>query len=93
MNKPTFNRFDEIEHMPLRVYNRGVMAFNILNDFGKETLKEYFETFNTGELLQIAIIQEHIKKFGVKKTYKEVTKDMKLQDDEEVYVEIDGLTA
>jgi len=92
-SKPTFNKFDEIEHMPLRVFNRTAMLFNLMDDFGNTVAEEYLNMFNEGQKQQILIMNLYIKKFGLDKARSEATKDLVLPEEEEEYIEIDGLTS
>lgn len=75
-----FNAFEEIQHMPLRVYNRCVMMNNILNDFGKQQLQTYIEQFSVTERKQLYIMNAFIKKFGVEVAKKKVTEGMTFSD-------------
>ena len=36
-----FNHFNDIEHEPLRVFNRTVMFHNLLQDFGRSVALDY----------------------------------------------------
>ncbi len=80
-----FNRFEDIEHKPLRVYNRAVMTFNIKDDQGTEAAKEYLETFTKQERFEIAQITALVKQKGVKNVQALVTHGMQFVDDD--YVE------
>ena len=74
--KNNFNKFDDISHLPLRVYNRVVLLNNLHTDFGPQAAKEYIELFNEGERKQMYIMQAHLKNNGVEAVKKEVTKGL-----------------
>lgn len=70
------NDFNEIQHTPLRVYNRTVFATNLLSDSGKEVMTDYLNQFTDGEKKQIFLMSNWIKAFGQKKVQQEVTKGL-----------------
>lgn len=82
LNKNEMNRFDEIEHTPLRVYNRVVMCFNILEDLGKAALEEYLKIFSEGEKKQMYIMQGLIKSKGPDEVRRMALEGMEFVDDE-----------
>lgn len=73
------NKFDDIEHMPLRVYNRAAMAFNLLEDFGEKSMEEYLSAFTDDERKQIFILTAYIQQKGLKAAKEFVTKDLKIE--------------
>lgn len=75
----TINRFDHIEHMPLRVFNRAALTFNLLEDFGETAMKEYLEEFDEGEKKQIFIMVTYIQQKGLKAAQDFVTKGLDIQ--------------
>lgn len=85
-NKVDFNRFDEIKHFPLKIFNRVVLAFNIRDDFGQHVLEEYLEMFNNEERLAMLSMYQFIKKNGAEAAKQLVTKDLVLENDEEANV-------
>lgn len=68
-----FNKFDDIDHLPLRVFNRTVFMTNLMEDFGADAVKEYANLFTTGEKKQIMLMSAYIKHHGVDQTRKDVT--------------------
>lgn len=68
-----FNTFDEIQHKPLRTYNRAVFYCNIWEDSGKAFAEDYAMQFNAQERLEIAQTIAAVKKFGVKRVKELVT--------------------
>lgn len=74
-----FQKFNNIEHMPLRVYNRAMFATNLMADSGREIVEEYFQAFTDSERKQIFVMLSYIKKFGQETAMKAVTKDMKTE--------------
>ncbi len=81
MTTLTFETFNTIEHMPLRVYNRVVFLNNILSDFGRDAVKRYIEMFNEGERQQMFLMQAFIKAKGVEAAKKFATKDLRIAYD------------
>lgn len=61
-----FNQFRDIEHRPLRIYNRAVMFHNIYEDHGIGAAEEYVATFSPQEKLEIAQITALVKTKGTK---------------------------
>lgn len=82
MAKEKFNNFDDIEHLPLRVYNRAITATNISNDLGRTALTEYIEQFTDIEKKQLAIMFAFIQKYGLKKAQEEATKGIEFTDEQ-----------
>ena len=87
MNK--FNKFTDIQHRPLRIYNRSVMFSNLFEDQGKFVAQEYADSFTPEERLEIAQMIALVRKVGVKRVQQLVTDGVDLGDDE--YVEAKGL--
>lgn len=73
------NRFDEIEHLPLRVYNRVVMTHNLLEDSGEDAVRAYLDQFTDDERKQMFIVNTYLTHKGQKATYDYVTKDLEIQ--------------
>lgn len=80
MNK-TFNQFSDIEHRPLRIYNRSVMVFNVLEDHGEATAREYLESFSPEERLEIGQMTALVRKRGNKVVKEMVTKGLNFVDE------------
>jgi len=81
MTTLTFETFNTIEHVPLRVYNRVVFLNNILSDFGRDAVKRYIEMFNEGERQQMFLMQAFIKAKGAEAAKKFATKDLRIAYD------------
>ncbi len=79
MNK--FNRFEDIDHRPLRTYNRAVMFFNLATDQGLSVAGEYLNTFSKEEKLEIAQITAMVKELGTKRVIELVTKGLIFTDE------------
>jgi hypothetical protein len=62
-----FETFDEVEHLPLRTYNRMVMCFNIKEDFGPVVLEEYVENFDIEERKRIFLLMAFVYKEGMER--------------------------
>lgn len=81
MMKHQFNRFTDIEHLPLRVYNRAVMFSNLYEDSGKYVAEEYANTFTKEERLQMAQVIALVRKKGVKHVQALVTSGIQFVDE------------
>jgi len=77
------NRFDEIQHTPLRVYNRTVVAFNLMEDYGQPAVVKYLELFSEDEKKQIVLMNQFIKSKGKEAAHKFAIRDLKVDDYEE----------
>ncbi len=85
MKNETFENYNTVQHMPLRVYNRATMLANIQKDFGAEKAEKYASQFTKGEMKQMFIMLAYIGKFGREEAKKEVMKDFTPEtSDEEV---------
>lgn len=73
-----FNRFEDINHMPLRVFNRVVFLNNIFADAGEVAARHYIGTFNEGERKQMYLMQAYIKQHGIDKARKDATKNLEV---------------
>ena len=76
------NNFAEIEHYPLRVYNRAVMSFNIFEDAGRAKLEEYLAQFTKEEKEDMAKLIALTKKLGNKRVKEMVTLGLIFSDDD-----------
>lgn len=75
------NRFTDIEHLPLRVYNRAVMFANLYEDHGRHVAEEYANTFTKEERLQIAQMTALVRAKGTKHVIALVTAGVEFIDD------------
>ena len=73
MNYPSFS---DIEHAPLRIYNRTVMFFNILEDAGKAPAQDYASQFSDEEKIEMVAMTQLVKKHGPKQVKEWVTKNV-----------------
>lgn len=76
----TLNKFDDIGHLPLRVFNRVVFLNNLFSDAGKEAAQKYISLFTEGERQQMFVMSSYIKKVGEANVRKEVTKGLQVVD-------------
>ena len=76
-----FNRFDHINHKPLRVFNRTAMANNILEDFGEGASENYLALFDDTDRRNIFILSGFIKKNGIKEARRICTEGMEFDYD------------
>jgi hypothetical protein len=83
--KSKFNLFNDIEHRPLRIYNRAVMFHNIYEDHGKYSAEDYANSFTKEERLEMAQMTALVKKLGTKRVKEMVTNGLDFVD--EPYVE------
>lgn len=70
----TYPTFDDIEHEPLKIYNRTVMFYNILSDAGKTPAEEYASQFSVEDRSKMVATITLVKKIGVKRVQEIVTK-------------------
>lgn len=80
--KNNFNRFTDINHRPLRIYNRAVMFHNLCEDQGPVVAGDYAETFSPEERLEIAQMTALVRKIGVKRVQQLVTDGIDFVDEE-----------
>lgn len=80
--KNNFNRFADINHRPLRIYNRAVMFHNLYEDQGSVVAGDYAETFSPEERLEIAQMTALVRKVGVKRVQQLVTDGVDFVDEE-----------
>lgn len=76
-----FNMFNEITHMPLRVYNRAVFTFNLMSDVGVHGAEEYLDLFSVPERAQIFTMVSFIKSKGPEAAKNFATKGLVLEED------------
>lgn len=79
--KNKFNTFSDIQHRPLRIYNRSVMFHNLYEDSGPVVASEYAQTFTPEERLEIAQMTALVRKKGVKFVQQLVTEGIDFVDD------------
>lgn len=80
--KQEFNRFTDIQHRPLRIYNRSVMFANLFEDQGKFVAEDYANTFTKEERFEMAQMTALVRKKGVKVVQALVTEGLDFVDDE-----------
>ena len=78
MNK--FNKFDDIEHLPLRAYNRAVFFCNLYEDRGKAYAEDYLLQFDVADRLKMANILSAIKSYGHKRVKEIVTQGIEFPE-------------
>ncbi len=79
MNQVADN-FNSIQYHPLRTFNRAAMAFNLVDDAGIESSRDYLDQFTDGDKKAISIMCHYIKYIGVKRVREAVTKKMEFAD-------------
>ena len=72
--RDNFQTFNDIKHIPLRVYNRVVLMANLLSDFGPDASAQYAEIFNKTEMAQMRAMMSMIEAHGVDAVKKTVLK-------------------
>lgn len=70
--------FDEIEHTPLRVYNRVVMMNNLHSSISADEAKAYAEQFSESDRKQMFVMMAFIKSKGMEQARKAVTKGLRV---------------
>ncbi len=79
--KTPFNRFTDISHGPLRVYNRVVMFHNVYEDHGKSAAEGYAQSFTNEERLQMAQVTALVRSKGTKYVKDLVTRGVNFVDE------------
>lgn len=78
----TLNKFDEINHLPLRVFNRVVFLNNLTQDSGKEAGQKYVSLFTEDEKKQMYVMARAIQHKGQDAVRKEVTRNLVVVDED-----------
>lgn len=60
----TLNKFEDINHLPLRVFNRVVFLNNLFADSGKGAAQGYADLFTDEERKQMYVMSAYIKQKG-----------------------------
>tara|TARA_R110002033_G_scaffold41956_10_gene82786 strand:- start:225 stop:488 length:264 start_codon:yes stop_codon:yes gene_type:complete len=81
MDEFAFNDFNDIEHKPLRVYNRVVFMFNIREDFGAYKVQEYLQRFTEAQKKEMYILIQYLNKYGKDATMKAITSNTEFTED------------
>lgn len=76
-----FNRFDDIAHAPLRIFNRVVFLSNLYADHGKALAEEYINLFTKEEKVQMGTLAAIFKEKGYKYTKELVLKNITFTED------------
>lgn len=76
----TFEMFDDIEHLPLKVFNRAVYLTNLVEDSGKQAGENYIKQFEEGARRQIYFMLAYIKKSGLEAVKKNVFNGLEVVD-------------
>ena len=76
--------FRDVQHQPLRTWNQAVMAFNIRDDEGMESAKEYVAGLTKSEREAVLTLFADIKKRGYEVVRAELNRTMELNPEEEV---------
>ena len=82
--KNNFNLFKDINHAPLRVYNRVVMCHNLRSDFGQAVCEDYISCFSDAEKKEMALLTNLVQKKGKDYVMKMVTRNLPLPEEDEV---------
>jgi len=77
-------KFDDIEYLPLRAWNRCVMMFNIQEDQGHQPAVEYLKQFSDKEKTEMLDMYNKVKLYGPEEVKRQIIRAMPLQEDEEV---------
>ena len=82
MKKENFNLFTEIEHRPLRIYNRVVMSYNLREDFGELVSQDYIDCFSVADRKEMLLMTKLVQLKGKDEVMKLVQKGLVLPDEE-----------
>lgn len=83
----TLNKFEDINHLPLRVFNRVVFLNNLFADSGPEAAQSYINLFDEPQKQQMYVMGSYIKKVGQEAVRREVTKGLVLVDEDYIHAE------
>jgi hypothetical protein len=78
------NTFNDIEHIPLRTYNRCVMYFNLWEDSGSEVADNYIRHIPHNERLLMVEMYKDVKKRGLETVKRELIRTMPLPEEDVV---------
>lgn len=78
----TFDKFDEISHLPLKVFNRVVYLTSLKKDMGEVASEQYLKLFTEAERKQMAFMSMYIKHKGLDAVRKETTKGLVLVEED-----------
>lgn len=75
-----FNYFDEIEHKPLRTFNRAAMFYNLTEDFGLTVAKDYVSRLTLKDRKDIIAVLTRIEDHGLDCVRKQATDGLVFED-------------
>lgn len=78
------SNFNDVNHMPLRTYNRCVVAANLKQDAGQAALEDYLDQFSPEEQADIQTMYKLIRTHGVRRIQKMVTSGLNFSNDDYV---------
>ena len=80
-NNNEYPRFDDIQHMPLRTFNRAVTLLNLKEDLGANAVQEYLNQFEDKDRISMYIMLSFIKEKGRDAAMKASTRGLELVED------------
>jgi hypothetical protein len=78
------SNFLEVDHIPLRTYNRCVYAFNLLEDAGRAPFDNYLKQFSYRDRLEMVTMTNLVKKHGTKRVINMITDGLTFSNDDYV---------
>ena len=85
--RKTLDKFDTIEYTPLRIWNRSVMFFNIMEDSGEDAAKAYIRQFSKPEIQEMIDMYLLVKKHGAENIKRTIIREMPLPEHDHVHPE------
>jgi hypothetical protein len=81
MTQEAMNKFEDIQHTPLRIFNRVMYLTNLISDKGMDQVKAYSSSFTEKERIEMTLVAMSITVRGLEAIRKEVTKGMEFTYD------------
>ena len=81
------DKFDTIDYAPLRIWNRAVMFFNIMEDSGQEAAREYVQQFTQQEKEEMLDLYFVVKKLGSEEVKRRIIFNMPAPEEDPVHPE------
>lgn len=87
------SNFDEVEHKPLRDFNRTAFVYNLLEDAGQAPVEDYLSQFSEEDKKSIFTMAKAVKKLGVKRVRELVTQGVVFTEypteEEQVFIDME----
>lgn len=85
--------FNEVEHKPLRDFNRTAFVYNLLEDAGQAPVEDYLSQFSEEDRKSIFTMAKAVNKLGAKRVRELVTHGVVFTEyptqEEKVYIDVE----